>query len=105
MYRASLKIEVEIDGQVLAERAFCQEDQNLDELKDMFLTTVFHRGEGVCESTFETAEVEDEKRIEAEEKKKSKKKKKATKKKKAAKQNAKEPDDNDGEDASSSEDT
>lgn len=104
MYRASLKIEVEVDGQVLAERTFCQEDQNLDELKDMFLTTVFHRGEGVCESTFETAEVEDEKRIEAEEKKKSKKKKKAMKKK-AAKQNAKEPGENDGGDASSSEDT
>lgn len=87
MHRASIKIEVKSDGHVLAEREFCQEDQVLEDLENMFLTTIFDRMQSLGEDVFNKAQTEKERlEEEAQTKKKGKKTKKAAKKSSKTKQ-------------------
>ena len=92
MQRASITFKVERDGEVLAEHVFGQDEPNLDDLREMFMATLFHRIQKLGNEVFDMAderaaemEAEEQRKLEEAEAKKNKKKSKPAKKKAAAK--------------------
>jgi hypothetical protein len=93
MQRASITIKIERDGEILAEREFGQDEPNLDDLRDMFMATLFHRIQKLGSDIFDAAddkvkeleEAEQKKKEEADRKKSGEKKEPPAKKKTSAK--------------------
>jgi hypothetical protein len=98
MQRASITIKIERDGEILAEREFGQDEPNLEDLRDMFMATLFHRIQKLGSDVFDAADERVQQLEEAEQKKKeeanskkSGKTKPAAKKKTSAKKKKEEP--------------
>lgn len=61
MQRASITIRIERDGEILAEREFGQDDPKLDDLREMFMATLFHRLQKLGSDVFDAADEQLEK--------------------------------------------
>lgn len=107
MQRASITIKIERSGKVLAEHTFGQDEPNLDDLREMFMSSLFQRMQKLGNDVFDMADASLEKLLEEErtEKKKAAEKKKATEQKPAGKtRKAVKPKESEGESSATADD-